>query len=332
MPEPTIAHLARKTADYRRALVGMFKTEMGYRSALDLMGLQHPTPEQAGFARVAANTHSATLAQSELFLADHDMVDLLDTAAPTMPDQDLQLTDIITPHGFVYFATPLPDRSGQPPVLPLHAMSWAFVNQDHPVLGGRAEGDSVLITSYVLAADVAALQGFTGPLPENTPRHIPSATVVWTVGTLIGEVFGEVPSHERFTPGFFQRVLAAFWTLVQQPRMTTTDKAAPGRPTDIRKARRTGIENAGEPVRVIRLHTTPATPQKTGTADGSADDHGKMRVRALTRGHWRRQWYATVKSHRHIFIEAHWRGPADGPVVGGERVFLAHGTKVEQPE
>lgn len=328
---PTIAVLAKRTAAARRGLVNLFSSPLGEAIALDLMGLPAPNPAQVDFAGIIAQTHSHTLAHSDLYLADPGMVDLLDTAAPTMPDQELLTTDIPTPYGFVYFADPLPDRSGTPPELPLHALSWAYLHSDHPILAERDTQDSVLITSYVLVADQAATIG-RGPadLLPDSPKYIANATVMWTVGSLIGEVFGDVPPPGRHTPGFYQRVAAAFWTLSQQPKMTTTTPQSPGQPSDVRRYRRAGIADPAAPVSVVRIHHRP-TYDNTKTT-GSEHTDRRVKVRFPVRGFWRRQWHPSVQQHRQIWVDPHWRGPEGGPVVGGERVFLAHGQKGAAPK
>lgn len=325
MTEPsTIAILAKKTATARRGLVNMFASTLGQRVALDLMGLSHPTPEHVDFARQIAATHSHTLAHSNLYLADTDMVDLIDTAAPTMPDQELHDIDIPTPHGFLYFAEPLPDRSGTPPDLPIHAISWAYLSSDHILLSERGTADSILITSYIRIIDQAATIGRSeADLLPGSPKYVANATVVWTIGTLIGKVFGDVPPPGKATPGFYQRVAAAFWTLSQQPKMTTTTPQSPGQPSDVRRYRRAGIVDPAAPVSVVRLRR----PSAAALGNGVGRAGGRMSVRAWTRGHWRNQWYSSVQLHRHIWVDPFIRGPEDAPFVGGERVFLAHGQK-----
>lgn len=308
-----------------------FGTDIGLQVSLDLMGIAHPRPESVAFARVVAQTHQDTLSRSALFLADEDMVDLLDAAASSMPDQHLHETDIIVPDGYVYFAKPLPDRSGNPPEVPIHAMSWAFIPSSSPLLTERQASDSILITSYVVAQELAEANNLMRPgdsMPPGVPKYLPNATVMWTIGSLIGEVFGQEPPTTGYTPGFFQRVMAAFWTLSQQPKLTASTEEPTGNPTDQRRNRRAGVLNPNDPVHVIRLHRRPAG-EITETLTDEESTGRKVKVRFPIRPHWRRQWYASIQQHRHILIPSHWRGPEDGPVVGGERVFLATSPEVD---
>lgn len=331
--------LATRTAEARRKLVTLFGGDIGRQVALDLIGVDVPSEGHLRFAQVAQQAHAETLAEATLFLADSDMVDLIDTSAPSMPDQELQATDIITPYGFCYFADLLADRSGSPPDIPIRAFSWAHLDAGHPLAGEDLEHPYVLLTFYVSVRETLIARRMIGPndpAPVNAPSLIANSTVMWRYGSLIGEVFGHVPPATRFTPGFYQRVAAAFWTLVQQPGITSTTSAAPGKPTDQRRARRAGVTHPSAPVSVVRLHQREPLPAISGnnprSGTGPLSGTGrKMKVRAAVRGFWRRQWYPSIQQHRHIWIDPHFRGPADAPVVGGERVFLAHGNKTQPP-
>lgn len=324
-----VTALATRTAEARRKLVTMFRSEIGRQVTLDLIGVTTPSAGHLRFATVAQHAHADSLAEATLFLADSAMVDLIDTSAPSMPDQELQATDIISPFGFCYFADLLPDRSGTLPLIPIRAFSWAHLDPGHPLAGEDVEHPYVLLTFYVPVRETLIARKMIGPndeAPANAPSLIANSTVMWRYDSLIGEVFGHVPPSAAFTPGFYQRVAAAFWTLTQQPGITSTSHEAPGQPTDQRRARRSGITNPTAPVSVVTLHRPPV-PDGSGSTPIAGEQGRKMTVRSATRGHWRRQWYPSVESHRHIWIDPFWRGPQGAPVQGGERVFLARGER-----
>lgn len=320
---------AALTAEMRRRLASLMDPEsrLGMTMALDLMNVPNPSAAQLAYAVSIARTHQDGLRRASLFYARSELVALIDQAAPSMPDQTLNEFDVIVPDGFVAFETPLPDSSGAPPCFPLHAMSWMTLEEGHPILETRGVGRSILITAYCATADIAAnFAGGDPRLMEGSPRWLPTATVAWTYGTLIGEAFGEVPDPEAGNvPGFFQRALAAFWTLSQQPRLTASSPAPQGRPTDQRKARRQGVADPGAPVSVVRLQRTQSLDDsRAGDTAAAAGESGrKVGVRFPVRPFWRKQWYPSVEQHRHVLILGHWRGPEDAPVVHGERVFLA---------
>lgn len=317
--------LARRVAESRRVQMGAWTGDLGRRFAFDLMGIH---PEQASaetemFALAVCNTNAKALAHSELFLADDDMVDLIDTAAPTMPDQELAESDMLAESGFLYFASPLPDRSGTEPVSPIHALSWTWLPPQHRLLKDRGDGEhpGVLIHSYVHTLDYSRACGIPADaLPPGAPRLMPNATAIWGVATLIGTVFGEVPQDPRHTPGFYQRVAAAFWTLTRQS-LTTKSEAPPGASADRKRAARAGVVDPSAPVKIVRLRSgVHDTPGATGGESGR-----KVGVRFPVRGFWRAQYLPSTQSHRQQWIAPHWRGPEDAPISGGERVFVAHG-------
>ena len=61
----------------------------------------------------------------------------------------------------------------------------------------------------------------------------------------------------------------------------------------------------------------------TEPSDRPDDDVGKgtheYRHRWM-RGHWRNQYYPSRNDHRPIWIDPHFAGPEDKPLLGGERV------------
>jgi hypothetical protein len=46
----------------------------------------------------------------------------------------------------------------------------------------------------------------------------------------------------------------------------------------------------------------------------------RYRHRWVVRGHWRNQYYPSRGDHRPIWIDPHFAGPEDKPLLGGERV------------
>ncbi|WP_426519538.1 translation initiation factor IF-2 N-terminal domain-containing protein [Diaminobutyricibacter sp. McL0618] len=63
---------------------------------------------------------------------------------------------------------------------------------------------------------------------------------------------------------------------------------------------------------------------QAGHRDGQAADHRD--VQWMVRGHWRDQWYPSVKDHKRIWIDQHLAGSTDGPVVSRRRVYVIRPT------
>lgn len=314
---------ARQVAEARKRLLGLFGRDRGLYAGMAMLGLQPGRVEEseARYALAIAEAHRDGLAGATLFVADEAMVALIDAAGPTMPDQPLRETDVPTGDGpgLVWFAEPLPDRSGEAPVVPLQALGWQTLPDGNPVLRGKS-GISVLLTAYVRADALAAAEGHD--VAPGTPGLLPFSTVVWERDTLIGTAFGEVPDVEGVTPGFFQRAAAAFWALMAQPRITDVRDDKPLHPTERRNHRRAGVTDPGAPVHVITVAGRGPEP----TSIPGSDTGRRLTHRHVVRGHWRRQWHPSLQEHRHIWIDSHVKGPADAPLLGGERVFVTRGS------
>ncbi|WP_329595871.1 hypothetical protein OG195_44700 (plasmid) [Streptomyces sp. NBC_01362] len=114
---------------------------------------------------------------------------------------------------------------------------------------------------------------------------------------------------------FACRYLFAFWRLVAQGVTTTTSTAsAPAGP------RATGHPHDPD-VRVVRL--AQQVPAQRGAEAGQ-----EKRVRAYhhrwpVRMHKVRQWYPSAQEHRLIWRGPYIKGPADAPLMLGEKVYVA---------
>lgn len=330
----TLSELSRECVDVRRVMTRAWADDqIGRDFALDLMDVPPHAlrPEHTRFAHIIREVARDSLARALPFLADEGMVELLDVAAPTMPDQQLDLRQTLAEHGWLWFGTPLPNRTQGPDLPPLRALQWTLLPADHPLLVERSDGKTphLLLTAYSGTVEIEQArlrrEGITDTkveLAPNAPRLSPASTVVWAEETLIGTAYGEVPDDPDLDPGYYQRLAAAFWTLAQQERLTETVEAASGNRAFRRRARHAGVLDPDAPVRIIRLRPRKETRPRDGAPSGRT-----VGVRFPVRPHWRNQWYPSLERHRHALVEGHWRGPADAPVVGGERVFLAHAPK-----
>lgn len=329
-------------------MLGAWRDErFGRTYALDLMGIEPERLHQGNieFADHVRDACATSLADATLYVADDDMSALMDVAAPTMPDQVLQESDMLSPHGWLWFATPLPDRTGDPPEVPFKAIQWTLLGPGHPILDRRFGPDvddgafAVMITTYCDTLEQIrarrAMYGEQGEvdLAPGAPGIIPVASVVWQIGSPIGTVFGKTLDELRdasgvsthgFDPGFYQRALAAFWTLAKQPLAATTEEKA-ARP-DRRRSARAGVTNVDEPVRVVRLRSTGRSSKEYESGTGR-----HVSVRFPVRGFWRNQYLPSTGGHRQQWIAPYMKGPVDGPLAGGDRVFLAEGKGHARP-
>ena len=313
----SLALLARQVADARKSQLSVFTDPaMSVALAMDLMAVPEGdvTPGHREFGRVIADAHADGLRKSTLFVADQDMSNLIDTAAPSMPDQILLDDDAITPHGLLMWADALPDRTGAPPLIPVEMLSWTTVAEDAPILNGK-RGPAILITAYVRTE--LLLQAHGAAKPSHASRYLANATVMWMMGTEIGTAYGQVPGTRGLAaPGFYQRLLAAFWTLAKQPLSVTTDSERP-LPSDRKRFARAGIENPGEPVHLVALRH----PIRERT-EVDSDTGRHINVRYVVAPYWRDTYYGKEGVHRQQLVAGSVRGPQGAPLRSGERVLL----------
>ncbi|WUW27005.1 hypothetical protein OG521_39845 (plasmid) [Streptomyces sp. NBC_01463] len=123
---------------------------------------------------------------------------------------------------------------------------------------------------------------------------------------------GRVEDHDD---DFACRYMFAFWRLVAQGITTTT--SPPPAPQ--------GPQSTGHPhdpdIRVVRLaRQIPA--QRTSEA-GQGKEVRTYRHRWPVRMHKVRQWYPSAQEHRLIWRGPYIKGPADAPLMLGEKVYVA---------
>ncbi|CRK57621.1 hypothetical protein [Alloactinosynnema sp. L-07] len=112
-----------------------------------------------------------------------------------------------------------------------------------------------------------------------------------------------------------ERTIIATWLLMGQTLVRSEHLTAP---RAVRRRIERDDPHLDPTVRYIdlrRARTEPADhtddPRTTGR---------EYRHRWIVRGHWRNQWYPSRNDHRPIWIDPHLAGPADMPLLGGERV------------
>jgi hypothetical protein len=106
--------------------------------------------------------------------------------------------------------------------------------------------------------------------------------------------------------------LQVIWRLAQQVITTPVRAARPAR----REAARFGSRYADN-ITVIKLRRDSC--DIVGEPDWEGE--GRLKHRFVVRGHWRNQWYPSIKTHRQIWINPFIKGPEDGELVLTDRVF-----------
>ena len=133
----------------------------------------------------------------------------------------------------------------------------------------------------------------------------------WPGGVSDGE-----SSHDADATIALQRTILATWLLMGQTLTRSEQMTAP-------RAARRRIERLDpvlDPtVRYIDLRRARTEPSDRPD-DGIGNSAREYRHRWIVRGHWRNQYYPSRGDHRPIWIDPHFAGPQDKPLLGGERV------------
>lgn len=153
-----------------------------------------------------------------------------------------------------------------------------------------------------------------GVLDRQSPyqQSQPEFVLTRTMGVSFAEAGHECGyyGHERETISLVQLLFATCHLMRQQ--LAENHTAVPTRPAR-RRHQRAGLE----PPSVRTLQLRPSVRQ---TLASSAPDT-EWRHQWVVRGHWRRQWYPSIEAHRPVWIAPFMKGPADAPVLGGQKVY-----------
>jgi hypothetical protein len=221
-----------------------------------------------------------------------EMQDVIEIASQTFEPEPLLPSDLLTPSGFVVFPRPfyVTDRSDKEVAwraLLWHTLTLQFVEE-------TTQG--ILISMYSHSDD-------PDDIPEPPSYYTPKLALFhlapWTFGT-------EIPDEPKIKQPL--RQIQSFFRLTMQ-HITTHGAHVPSRATR-RRAQRMKMPEKN--VTVIRLRRPKSKPH--GESEPIAHDH-----RWLVRGHWRNQWFPSLKAHRQIYIHDYIKGPEDKPLRISER-------------
>jgi hypothetical protein len=266
-----------------------------------------PTPE-AGLAM--ARAEAWRIANAELFHVTEHMTELVKTAADSLPEFTLVPEDLPAPCGFILFDEPVYIVDYDEGAAPVVAIVWGpWQNSPWPDGG-------VWATTYTDSNALIANRKASGGITEQEAIHLRAnnppllldneGQIPFSADPILEDPRGEVEERQ----GRVLRILRSTWLLMGQS-VATVENAEFDRAAR-KRYRREGKEPPT--VRVISLRK-PAT--------GGAGEPGNREYhhRWIVRGHWRKQWYASVNDHRPVWIAPYVKGPEGAPLIGGERVY-----------
>lgn len=242
--------------------------------------------------------------QAELFYVAPAMGELAQVAAETMPEFDVQMEDLPSPRGLIFFGGSLPafvDTAwpenclcGSPHHNIYAGVAWAPA--------ARRDGGTSFLLFPILDRHATAAAKGRDPVTGVDRFQIAGAMAVPHSCQHEG-------GSKDLTEGMF-RVLRTVAMLMQQPLAQSTHE-------EIDRAAKKRLARAGyvpKPIRVIELRR----PRSTGGSDESA---GSYHHQWIVRGHWRNHWHPKRQVHRPVWIAPHIKGPEGAPMLGGEKVY-----------
>jgi hypothetical protein len=286
-----------------------------------------------------------------------EMCQVVDAARHSFEPEPLQLTDLMTPRGFLYFEEPLeiPDRHGRP--LEIKAVAWSqqySMNADsREALDARVaafaersvEGAPIGPRYVASEMDAMVADGLIDPHGLLVAIYSERDTYLENAASRVGADEGLVAAAYRNTEGTpLVTVHVAPWPYGQTFEGNETDMA--GEPTGARdwwqllqttfrlmqqrlahkgyarphRARRREAARLGFPEHseIVIVRLRRETAEEPGEPTGEAN----YSHRFIVSGHWRNQWYPSDKVHRQIWISPYVKGPEDKPlIVRPRRVF-----------
>lgn len=224
-------------------------------------------------------------------------------------------TDLFTACGFAYLPKPMTVVDVHGEGLPIRAVGWVPVRASR---GDGMESGGVWVMFWTHRDDdrpgLANMDEET--LEWMGSRRHGSLSVIHSFWMPYN-----ASDWENVADDSYREAARRQWTLVQVlwrlggQVVRTVERAERHARKD---AARHGVEQ--DHVTVIRLRKTESlVTDATPHPDDEGGDH--YSVQFAVRGHWRNQWYATVKQHRQIWINGYIKGPEDAPFQPSTRVY-----------
>jgi hypothetical protein len=235
------------------------------------------------------------LADAPLFFVTAEMCELATTAAKALPEFVLDVDDPPSPSGFLWFDTPIEDMDSEDERLPFYCVALGWI-----VKAGR-----LWVSTYV---DRDTFPWGDRRIPDGWPQVIPMGC--WPA-PIDGD--GHAAPYEGESGRTILATLKTVWLLMRQPLAEISDAVYD-------RAARRRIKRQGKtppPIRVIGLRHPPST------ADGEASTGREWHHRWIVRGHWRMAAVGEGRQQRRpVWVSPHVKGPADAPLIGGEKVYV----------
>lgn len=292
--------------DAREAQIDLYEWATSQQGQAYMQGWadSHASPILRSTYGMLVQAEAAKLSTATPVYVSKEMGELVRFARESFEPETFWSEDLPCPEAFVFFEQPFPIYDRHRREIPIRAFSYCPAGAaEHP--GGKWEdmdAHGIVLTIY---ADVRGRPGFPAGM---APVHMQP---VWYGLGFEGE---DTDVYDGKETGARE-----WWTLVQvclrmmQQHVAARHAMKPGRPTR-RRAKRIGFPE--EDVVVVRLRR-----EKADTAPEHEPGEAHYSYRFIRAGHWRMQWYPSVKMHRQIWIHQTVVGDESLPLVVKQRAY-----------
>jgi len=240
-----------------------------------------------------AGSHFGMLLRAVPFWVARPMCELIEAAAPTMPQEPLKPTDLPERQGFAVFESPLVLMLGDKPRA-FTAVCWGFVDQERGAGVGMDWYERFGYERWFVEEDL--------PWPNGSSPNEYWGSELYDYGTENLAVFDGL-----------RLLLKAFWTLAGQK--IAVREPMRELPRFVRR-RYDRVKLASREVSLVTLRRLK-TPGHEEEHPGSVD----WSHRWIVGGHWRNQFLPSVNDHRLQWISPYVKGPEDRPLVVKQRLY-----------
>jgi len=295
------------------------------------------------------------LSQSALWWVNGEMCDLLAAAEGSLPADTLLMPELVPQtSGLVVFAKSLRgiDSAGHKDPVTVDAISWGPVEIMDMRHGSPETFHALGIASYrrlnfddglgerdmMLMVETGAhdFEGMEASLRVRGLRRgdswllhgevwAPLGRADWIMGREVLDRHEGIDSDQAHASMVEDRKrLATLWLLASQPGIASV-RQEHGDRAHQRREKRAGREP--QPITIVTLPKARAARSE----EPSVPTGRHLTVRFFVEGFWRNQPYGPERAYRRpTWVHAHWRGPADAPVVVRDKVRVVRSLTDEE--
>ncbi|MGP9651767.1 hypothetical protein ACT3TP_14935 [Glutamicibacter sp. AOP38-B1-38] len=243
---------------------------------------------------------------------DDPTADMVLASSLSAPPGVLHEDELIAPRGIVFFQNPtrmfediftdLPPEE----IVPVRAIAWEL-----PVEQGQK---LVSLTTYFDGSEQVfteiPFEGYSAEERARTEEFIAKTASYLSTGLINNIVLDLVEDEPKTSSQRLINYLRALNAISQSPRTSSITKAVAV--AKRKKGKRTYTKE--RPVTIMSLH-------KPETAQYELDGvRGTVQRQHWVRGHWRKQWYATMEDHRLKWIDGFIKGDPELGTVNARKV------------